>query len=276
MRETGVKRSRVLWLVAVLLTLFSAAWQRRTGPTYPYTAKLTLEGQAFRFSLPRAHAGAGDEIIRLEIQDTLVAGMLVWRRYPSTEAWKREPLRRQGKWLVAQLPHQPPAGKLEYQIQLQRGSSTAMLSEKPVIIRFRGEVPAGVLLAHVLAMFLFMLFSNRAGLGALVRENKAVVYGRWGFGFLFVGGFVLGPMVQHYAFGQWWTGFPFGLDLTDNKTLVAAIAWLWALWRSRRYSAGRGALLLAAAITLLVFLIPHSMWGSELKWEELPQSTTSP
>jgi len=32
--------------------------------------------------------------------------------------------------------------------------------------------------------------------------------------------------VQHYAFGQLWTGVPFGWDLTDNKTLLAALAWV--------------------------------------------------
>ena len=38
---------------------------------------------------------------------------------------------------------------------------------------------------------------------------------------LAVGGFILGPLVQNYAFGELWTGVPFGWDLTDNKTLIA-------------------------------------------------------
>ena len=43
-------------------------------------------------------------------------------------------------------------------------------------------------------------------------------------GSLFLGGMLLGPIVQNFAFGDYWTGIPFGWDLTDNKTLLAAIA----------------------------------------------------
>ncbi len=39
-------------------------------------------------------------------------------------------------------------------------------------------------------------------------------------GLLLVGGMILGPVVQKYAFGVFWTGVPWGWDLTDNKTLV--------------------------------------------------------
>jgi hypothetical protein len=40
---------------------------------------------------------------------------------------------------------------------------------------------------------------------------------------------ILGPVVQYYAFGEFWTGVPFGWDLTDNKTLVAVIFWALAV-----------------------------------------------
>ena len=40
---------------------------------------------------------------------------------------------------------------------------------------------------------------------------------------------ILGPIVQYYAFGDLWTGIPFGWDLTDNKTLIALIFWILAV-----------------------------------------------
>ena len=46
--------------------------------------------------------------------------------------------------------------------------------------------------------------------------------------FLLLGGFLFGPIVQKFAFGQFWTGWPFGEDLTDNKVLFALIAFLVA------------------------------------------------
>jgi len=66
---------------------------------------------------------------------------------------------------------------------------------------------------------------------------------------------------------------PFGWDLTDNKTLVAAVAWLWAAWQMRGGRPARGAIMTAAVATLVVFAIPHSVWGSELKWDAAPPAT---
>jgi hypothetical protein len=77
---------------------------------------------------------------------------------------------------------------------------------------------------------------------------------------------LLGPAVQKYAFGAFWTGWPFGNDLTDNKTLVAVIGWLIAWLRVRKYPNRRGWAIAAALILLAVYLIPHSMFGSELDY----------
>ena len=67
------------------------------------------------------------------------------------------------------------------------------------------------------------------------------------------GGFILGPLVQKFAFGEYWTGWPFGGDWTDNKTLAALVAWLvaWAIcrWRPRFQ---RPAVLLAAIVMFAV------------------------
>jgi hypothetical protein len=76
--------------------------------------------------------------------------------------------------------------------------------------------------------------------------------------------------MQWYAFGAWWTGVPFGWDLTDNKTLMAAVAWLAAAFQMRGGRQARTAIILAAVTTLVVFAIPHSAWGSEFKWDQIP------
>jgi asparagine N-glycosylation enzyme membrane subunit Stt3 len=101
-----------------------------------------------------------------------------------------------------------------------------------------------------------------------------------------VGGLVLGPFVQKYAFGAFWTGFPWGYDLTDNKTLIMWLVWAAAcvvLWRSRRGRAeasadglepgpsgsARVSLVLAALVMVGVYLIPHSFKGSQLDYGSL-------
>ncbi|MFB3852546.1 MAG: hypothetical protein ACE148_01840 [Vicinamibacterales bacterium] len=260
-----------LWTLALGITLVSAVWQRMTGPTYPVTGTVNLGGEQVQLKLDRTHGGPGDQPVVLTVPDLFVSGQVAWRRYPTNDEWQTIDLVRNGDRLEAALPHQPPAGKLEYQVRLLRAEGrtreTVFFPPRPAITRFKGDVSAAVLIPHILAMFLGMLWSTRAGLEALARGERQKRLAISAFVLLAVGGFVLGPIVQNMAFGDWWTGFPFGYDLTDNKTLIAGLAWVWALWRLKGRESARSSVLIASLVTLVVFAIPHSAWGSEIKWE---------
>ncbi len=84
--------------------------------------------------------------------------------------------------------------------------------------------------------------------------------------FLLIGGMCLGPIVQLYAFGDLWTGVPFGWDLTDNKTLIAFIFWLIALVYNRKHDKPLWSLI-AAIVLMVIYTIPHSVMGSTFSYE---------
>ena len=77
---------------------------------------------------------------------------------------------------------------------------------------------------------------------------------------------VLGPIVQKYAFGEYWAGVPFAWDLTDNKTLIAFIFWVLA-WVMNRKSEKPVYTIVASIVMIIVYSIPHSMFGSQLDHE---------
>jgi hypothetical protein len=259
-----VARPWILWTIAVLLTIISATWQRVSGPTFPVRGEVTLGPDVIRYRLERTHAGAGDQPVRLQAPGAPVTGEVRWRRFPSDDDWQTIAMTREGDWLTAALPNQPHAGKLEYQVRLERDGAQAIAPARAAITRFKGEISLIVFAPHLAAMFLTLLFGTRAGLAALAGHSFHRL--AWGaIGCLAIGGFVLGPAVQKQAFDEWWVGVPYGWDLTDNKTLVAGVAWViaaWGLWRGR----GRSAVIVAAAVTLAVFAIPHSAWGSQIDW----------
>ena len=135
-------------------------------------------------------------------------------------------------------------------------------------------MPAWVLVPHVITMFLTLWIVFRAALGALLGETAVRRFIPSILGFLIFGGFFLGPLVQKYAFDDWWTGWPFGTDWTDNKTLAALIAWALAWWLCKKWpQIQRAAVLGATAVMIVVYLIPHSMGGSELDWETMEIET---
>lgn len=265
----------LMWMLALLITLTSAVYQRKTGPTYPLEGKAQLGDLSIKYTFERSHAGAGDQSVVLKVPDTEVTAQLVWRRFKTNDNWSRLPMVRQDSALTAALPHQPPAGKLEYHLEVFRGGQQVLLpATENVVIRFRGDVPAWALAPHILFMFAAMLFSTLTGVQAL--SKKTPLMGRiWTtIVLLLLGGFIFGPIVQKFAFGEYWTGFPFGTDLTDSKTLIALVAWAVALLIIRRRNA-RWAPVLAALVTLLVFMIPHSLRGSELDYSTIEASQQS-
>ncbi len=271
-----MNRAWVRWILALVITLSAAVYQRMTGPTYPKKGKLQVERFEIHYKLTRSHGGAGDQPVQIQLPDTSFRAMLVYRRYKTQEDWTKVPMARQGQVYSAALPHQPPAGKLEYFILLQyQGRNYSIPEKNTVVTRFKGHVPTAVLIIHVVLMFTAMLLSSFTALEALVKGKNLRRYVWLTSITLFLGGMVLGPIVQKYAFGAFWTGIPFGYDLTDNKTLIAMLGWIWALVATVRFksSKARWWVVLAAVILLAVYSIPHSAMGSELDYTTMKVKT---
>ena len=259
----------LFWLLAVVITLGSAVYQRKTGPTYPLRGKSDLGGIEVRYRLPRSADTSGDAGIAVAAPPQ-VKGWLEWKRFKTDDAWTRVPLVRDEGRLVGSLPAQPAAGKLAYKVLLTGGYVLTPLSgDAPVVIRFKDPVPDWLIILHVAVIFAGMLTATAAGLAALDRNRNPRRFVLWTVPLLFVGGFILGPLMQKFAFGVAWSGFPFGTDLTDNKTLVAFLFWIVALVTGRKGKPARPFVVAASLVTLLVFLIPHSLFGSELDYSKV-------
>lgn len=295
-RESGGRsRSTWIWIAAIILTVAAAAYQRMLGPTSPVFGRVHLGGREVRYMLPRTHGGADDCPVSIAVPDSSDHGWILHRRYRTRDEWSQLPMTWKNGRLHGAIPHQPPGGKVAYRIFLSSsevvsgGESPSITSQQvgvppsgPLVVRFRGSVPAAVMIPHIALMFLGMLWSNRAGFEALRPRGDPLRLAGWSLILLAAGGLVLGPAVQWYSFGVAWTGFPYGTDLTDNKTLIAVVAWLAAVLLSlaerRRTGSGssrvlRVAVVCAALVTLLAFAIPHSVRGTELDYSKTGGTT---
>lgn len=257
----------LFWALAVVITLSSAVYQRTTGPTYAVDGETEFDGRSISYSLVRSHGGNSDQEVAIFVGDGNIEGALFYRRYKTGDQFTSLPMKMTDNRLVAFLPHQPPAGKLEYYLELYGNDKTKVIPDKETVVtRFKGAVPKAVLFPHIILMFSAMLFSARTGLEALRPDGKTLRLTFWTTMILLVGGMIMGPVVQKLAFGDLWTGIPFGWDLTDNKTLIAFAGWVLALIMHRFNKFPRYWVLAAAIILLIIFAIPHSTMGSELDY----------
>ncbi|MBN2011177.1 hypothetical protein JW960_17660 [candidate division KSB1 bacterium] len=263
-------KSTLFWILAFFITITAAIYQRMTGPTYPVRGTVQLADSQIKFRLKRSHGGETDHRISIMVADTAISGEVKYKRYKTDDDWTTIPMQREDNVLVADLPGQPAAGKLQYLVYLSHNDSTISLTgDNLVVIRFKGVVPLFVLIPHIFFMFGAMLVSTRAAIEALRPSKNPRKMVLWTVGLLIIGGMILGPAVQHFAFDAWWTGFPFGTDLTDNKTLIALIGWIVALIAGRGGKPARGWVIAASVILMAVYLIPHSMFGSELDYTKM-------
>lgn len=251
-------------LIAVVLTLISIVYQRISGPNYPFKFKIQGISEIYNLKLPKTETTDNLFNLNFEIPDTSVSGVLAFRRYPTNEEYAFVPLQRDGSNLSFSAPSLPSAGKYEYYVIFDlAGKKIPIREEKPMIIRFNDPVPDKILISHVFFMVLASFFSMMVTLLTIRKHPSFKKYGLIAFAALTVGGMILGPIVQKFAFGEYWTGIPNGWDLTDNKTLIVWASYLIAAILNVKKDRPTP-YLIASILFILINLIPHSMFGSEL------------
>ena len=259
-----MKRNTFFWILATLLTLSASVYQRKTGPSYPMKLSYVLNDTIVVSKLPRSGDTVDKEIDLTSSEYS--SAVLHYRVYPSNDNYTNINFVK-GK---AYLPVQPPAGKLEYYVSID---GRDYYKDNPLVIRFKGDIAAGVLIPHIIFLFASMLFGAMTLLYALFDDRKYIKYTYLTIGALIIGGLIFGPIVQYQAFGDAWTGFPKGMDLTDNKTLIAFLFLVLAVivqkyvrfkdsLKTKKLS--RVVTILAILVLFVIFSIPHSLHGSQL------------
>ncbi len=275
-----MKKNILLWLVAVLLMLAAVMYQRYTGPTKPYRGKVLLSGEQYRYALLRSHNTTSPAVISLpELKNDVYTAFLHYKRYGTNDEWTEVEMLPQDGNLSAELPLQPAAGKMEYYLTGESVSGAFRIPEaesETIILRYKDPVPPWVLVPHIIMMFFSVLFGMRAGISALFQPESMRKWAKVALIGMTVGGMILGPIVQKYAFGEYWTGFPYGKDYTDNKMLIMWLSWLVAMlligWKSKDTGMKKRLIIVLASVVMTItYLIPHSMGGSSLDYSKVDQ-----
>jgi hypothetical protein len=178
---------------------------------------------------------------------------------------------------IATLPILEKNNKWWYRIMVFKQDEllAAFPPAKDQFVKFKGHVMPFILISHIVFMYATMLMGVLTlfsaidiilGKGSVKRSVKYVM---WTLILGIIGGFIFGPMVSYQTLGIPYEGIPFDNDMTDSKTLVFMLFWVFTLLISRRglkgeqmaISSGAYALIVIMSfiITFGLFLIPHSI-----------------
>ncbi len=270
-------------IISIVLTLLLLAGARRLTSGRP--ADLVSEEQGLRVyhRTVTEKVGPGQPALRARIDPVQRAALVVrWTSPPSNEIGARPLVEIEKGIYEGFLPEFAKGTKLKYWITASNVDGTKvripMDPGKFGVLKYKGEASKIAIGAHVVFMFgafFFMVMSFLAAIEILRgREDKknAVRAARWAIVSSFIGGWPLGFLLNHQTFGTLWEGFPFGYDVTDNKTQLIFVFWLASLLLVRGSFIGKGeekdllgrkafALAIAACfvVSVALFIIPHSI-----------------
>ena len=146
-----MRRPVVFWILAFIITIGSAIYQRMTGPTYPVSGREAVGGHRVSYRFLRSHETTGGAPVEVWTGSAGVRGVMEWKRLKTDDPWTAVPMTYADSALTATLPAQPAAGKLQYRVRLAAGGEEAVLPRgEDVVLRYKGEVPTAVLIVHVL------------------------------------------------------------------------------------------------------------------------------
>ena len=277
-------RKRVLAGILITLVIFVVA--RRMSMNRPQEVTWTSDDMKITHMTVFEQVGPGQPEILLQVDPPSEIDALVLHRASEEEEFETEAMTEisEGVW-SARLPAGQKGDRLNYGFNISQttlheegGSSTATSETGFYLIKYKGEVSVTVLVLHILCMFAAFFFIVEAIIGALAmlitgdEKEFTVAQTRWVLLFTFLGGIPLGLALNWQRFGVLWEAFPFGTDITDNKTqliiilwiIIAALSWKsFACRRTGRDLIGPGAfataVIAASVISLFLYLVPHSL-----------------
>jgi hypothetical protein len=272
-------RTRILTGIVITLLIFVVA--RRISKNRPDHLDIEYAGARVSHTSVYEQVGPGEPRIDLTIDPPDAAVPSLVYRLDGAELLESVPMERSGAVWTARLPSMPIGHKAEYGFRLSAADDetlTGPVTTRLFRLKYKGEVSPTVLVLHILCMFasFFFIVESMIGAWAILARHEprdfTVAMTRWVVLFAFLGGFPLGFTLNVQRFGYIWEGFPFGYDVTDNKTQLMFLFWLAVMLISLRsfFGGRRGrdlapdtayawAVAVSAVISLALFLVPHSL-----------------
>jgi hypothetical protein len=238
-------------IISVVLTLLLLTAIRRLMTDRPVDLMSEEQGLRVYHRTVTEWVGPGQPCVRARVEPVTHVAMVVrWISPPSSEIQARGMVEIKKGVFEACLPNFNKGTRLNYWITAATVEGMKVrVPQDPGrfgVLKYKGEASKLVIVAHVVFMFgafFFMVMSFLAAIEILRgREDKknAVRAARLVLACSFIGAWPLGLLLNYQTFGTLWQGFPFGHDITDNKTQFIFILWLVSLLFARGSFVGRG------------------------------------
>jgi hypothetical protein len=276
-------------VVAFLFTLLLLVFTRKT--TAVRSVHETVEQQGILIEHNTVPKQVGDEVPVISAKVEGASEIrLVYKigKDGEYQSVKMSPRTNEEKVFEASIPLHPKGKKAWYYLEAikQREGSEVKITlperdsghVRPIRLKFEGQVPGYIIIPHILCIFAAIFFATLTLFSAIDLKKgkttlkKSVKLCAITLLLLFIGFFPFGWAMNYFAFGVLWEAFPFGRDVTDNKSQIMFLLWLstlftvkgtvWGKGEGKNLVSDRGysSLVIGSFIaTMIILAVPHSL-----------------
>ncbi len=269
-------------VLGIVITLVVLAAARRLSRNNPQFLEAEKGGVRAAHTTVFEQVGEGKPVVKISVEgeDEVVPRVV----FKNLSSGGKTPLEMKNKgpdlW-AAKLPDLGKGQRAEYHFEIYKGGKKVLRlpeGDGSLLIKYKGHISTPVLALHIVFMFAGFFFVTESFLGAVWIRFMGEGTGftirmmRAALACIFIGGWPIGFILNYQRFGPVWEGFPFGYDVTDNKTQIIFLFWLIAslLVRGSFYRGDSKsdildrnqytlAVMVCYAVTVILFMVPHSL-----------------
>jgi len=265
-----MKKNIILWLGAIIITFLSGYMRNVTGPDYPVSGTIGIEGKMVTFKFDKIYLGNDgyNVLIRSDVKE--IKAFLLWKDIPanhltssppqnqSAAIWQRNVMTDSGFFINGKLPKHFPGEKVAYRVELNYGGKQYFLPEdKPATIMFLGNVNSSVMNIFYFVLFGGLLFAVRTGLETFNDKPRLGLYSIFTLIFFFLYTICLVPLKRTYELNAINHFVPPLNLITTYQSVSLFVLWIIGLILIFNFKGNRIIPLVISSLTLIIYIFIH-------------------
>jgi len=265
-----MKKNIILWLGAVIITFLAGYMHNVTGPDYPVSGTIGIQGKQVTFKFDKIYRGndSYNVFIRTDLKD--IKAFLLWKDVPTNShirrsqknqfdsIWQKKLMIDSGFLIIGKLPHYNPEQKLAYRVELNYGGKQYFLPEdKPVTIMFLGKVNSSVMNIFYFVLFGGLLLAVRTGLEVFKDKPKVGMYTIFTLILFFLYTICVVPLKRTYELNALNHFVPPINSLISYQSISLLLLWIIGLSLIFNFKGNKIIPLVISSITLIIYIFVH-------------------
>ena len=265
-----MKKNIILWLGAIIITFLAGYMRNVTGPDYPVSGTIGVEGKQVTFKFDKLYIGndSYNVLIRTDVKD--IKAFLLWKNIitnppagkhlqnESAPIWQRDLMADSGFVIKSKLPHHNPGEKVAYQVELNYGSKQYFLPEdRPVTIKFLGYVNSSVMNIFYFVLFGGLILAVRTGLEAFNDNRRIGMYTIFSLIFFFLYTICMVPLKRSYEQNAINHFVPSVNSLITYQSASLFILWIIGLILIFNIKGNRIIPLVISSLTIIIYILVY-------------------